>query len=75
MNSGLNKGPEVEEISEMSKTKKIVIGVLIAIVVVIIAALVTIFKFDVFGMFTSEYKLDYDKYVTVGHEKRLMVSV
>ncbi|MBQ1490283.1 MAG: trigger factor [Eubacterium sp.] len=55
----------------MSKTKKIVIGVLIAIVVVIIAALVAIFKFDVFGMFTSEYKLDYDKYVTVGEYKGL----
>ena len=55
----------------MSKTKKIVIGIIVVLIAIVAAVMVAIFQYDVFGMFTSEYKLDYDKYITVGEYKGL----
>ena len=50
----------------MSKKKKIIIGSSLGVAAIIIIALLMVFVFDTFGMFTSEYKLNYDKYVTIG---------
>ena len=55
----------------MSKTKKIIAIILLILIAIVAAVLVAIFKYDVFHMFTSEYKLDYDKYITVGEYKGL----
>ena len=46
----------------MSKKKKIIIGSSLGVAAIIIIALLMVFVFDTFGMFTSEYKLNYDKY-------------
>ena len=55
----------------MSKKKKIIIGSSLGVAAIIIIALLMVFVFDTFGMFTSEYKLNYDKYVTIGKYKGL----
>ena len=55
----------------MSKMKKVLIGVAVVVIAIVIAVLLMVFKFDTFGLFTSEYKLDYDKYITVGDYKGL----
>lgn len=55
----------------MTKKKKLIIGISSAAVIVVILALLLIFVFDVFGLFTSSYRLDYDKYIKLGNYKGL----
>lgn len=55
----------------MTKKKKLIIGISSAAVIVVISALLLIFVFDVFGLFTSSYRLDYDKYIKLGNYKGL----
>lgn len=55
----------------MTKKKKLIIGISSAAVIVVILALLLIFVFDVFGLFTSYYRLDYDKYIKLGNYKGL----
>lgn len=55
----------------MTKKKKLIIGISSATVIVVILALLLIFVFDVFGLFTSSYRLDYDKYIKLGNYKGL----
>ena len=55
----------------MSKKKKIIIGSSIGVVVIAIAVLLLVFAFDAFGLFTADYKLNYDKYIKIGNYKGL----
>ncbi len=55
----------------MTKRKKIIIGCSAAVAVIAVIILLMVFVFDTFGLFTSEYKLNYDKYVKVGDYKGL----
>lgn len=55
----------------MSKKKKIIIGSSIGVVVIAIAVLLLVFVFDAFGLFTADYKLNYDKYIKIGNYKGL----
>lgn len=55
----------------MSKNKKIIIGSSIGAAIVAIVAVLLVFVFDTFGLFTSEYKLNFDKYIKVGNYKGL----
>lgn len=55
----------------MSKKKKIIIGSSVGVAIIAIVALLLVFVFDTFGLFTSEYKLNYDKYIKVGNYKGL----
>ena len=54
----------------MTKKKKLIIAGSIVIAIAVIAALL-VFVFDVFGLFTSQYNLNYSKYVKVGTYKNL----
>ncbi len=55
----------------MSKKKKILIGCSVAVIAVAVVILLMVFVFDTFGLYTSEYRLNYDKYVKVGNYKGL----
>jgi len=55
----------------MTKKKKVIIGCSIGAAVIVVAALLLVFVFDVFGFFTAKYNLDYSKYVKVGTYKGL----
>jgi len=54
----------------MTKKKKLIIAGSIVVAVAIIALLL-VFVFDVFGLFTSQYRLNYSKYIKVGTYKGL----
>jgi trigger factor len=55
----------------MTKKKKVIIGCSIGAAVIIIAALLLVFVFDVFGLFASKYNVNYAKYIKVGDYKGL----
>jgi trigger factor len=55
---------------KMTKKKKLIIAGSIVVAVAIIALLL-VFVFDVFGLFTSQYRLNYSKYIKVGTYKGL----
>ena len=55
----------------MTKKKKIILGCSIGAVAVAVVVLLLVFVFDVFGLFTSQYNLDYSKYVKLGTYKGL----
>lgn len=55
----------------MTKKKKVIIGCSIGAAVIVVAALLLVFVFDVFGIFTAKYNVDYDKYIKVGTYKGL----
>lgn len=58
---------------KMSRNKKLAIagGCTAAVILLLI---LLIFVFDVFGLFTSKYRLNYDKYITLGKYKGLQYT-
>lgn len=56
---------------KMTKKKKIILGSTIGVIALIIIGLLMAFVFDTFGLITSQYKLNYSKYVKVGDYKGL----
>lgn len=53
----------------MTKKNKIFAAIAAGAVAIIALILIMVFVLDTFGLFTSEYKLNYDKYVTIGDYK------
>ncbi len=55
----------------MTKKKLILIIIAVIIAAAAVALALMVFVFDTFGLYTADYKLDYDKYVKVGEYKGL----
>lgn len=55
----------------MTRKNKIIVAISAGIIAIIAIILMMVFIFDTFGLFTSEYKLNYDKYVKIGDYKGL----